>query len=89
MDVSDRFEQLYRQRAGLGAGGTRHRGGLVLGGTRKKKRGGVSLGGRGTSRGARHNPWVEFVYAFASANGMTYAQALKDPRTSIAYHSRR
>jgi hypothetical protein len=33
----------------------------------------------------RTNPWISFVKAYASKNGMKYNEALKDPRLKMAY----
>ena len=37
--------------------------------------------------GTRSNPWIAHVKNYASRNGMSYSEALKDPNTRASYQS--
>ena len=89
MDPQARYRQIYEGRmmdqGGLYSGGARRR--------RRRGRGGVAIQGGGRKRkmrgGSGNNPWVNFLHRWAASHRMNYAQALKDPRASKAYHSGR
>jgi hypothetical protein len=85
-----RFEQIFEKEANIFGGG------VPVGGRRKKKRAskksgyGIALSGRRGSgpkgkAAAARNPWIAHVKAVVDRTGMTYGEALRDPRTSASY----
>lgn len=63
---------------------------------RPKKKGGVAVGGvavggkrKGSKKqkaAASRSPWIQHVKQWAADHGMTYGEAMRDPRCSASYH---
>lgn len=99
--IADRYRQILNEQMTGSPSGMGRKGSHCVkqkGGPSGKKRcakysGGVAVGGAKKSKGskkqktaAKRNPWVLYVKEYADAHGMTYSEALKDPRTSASYH---
>lgn len=59
----------------------------VMAGECHCKKGGVAVGGTKKQKiAAKHNPWIQHVKEFARQYGITYGEAMRDPKCSKSYH---
>lgn len=81
MSLADRIERILRVKAAEGMGvavGGRHR---RRSGAPKRRRTGSSK----NKKAASSNPWIRHVKAVCRQTGMSYKDALSDPRTRATY----
>lgn len=53
----------------------------ILGSGKGKKKGVVSVGA-GTKKGAKHNPWIQHVKAYAKKHNIKYSEAISKAKSS-------
>jgi hypothetical protein len=85
--IRHRVDQILRQRIAMGGcGGDDYMGygeGVLVGG--RRRRGGVNIGGYGTLKGAKKNPWFAYVEKYADKYGRAHNLARRDVLASAGF----